>query len=320
MATGRENGVKMQSGTARHYIPFTLMVGLLLGSTLVVSRFSLGQFATQTYVTMRLLVGSLSFFAMYWIFRIRPWPRNRGLWMRAGIYGLVGTALTMTAYTQSLRYQSSGITSLLATLSPIETALLAHFFLKGEPLRKRHFIGALLAFAGTGLLLMRGESGLSDLARADWRGYAWALLGGLTNSVGLVYARKYLSNDDPMVVTSIRIWIGAGVICAITAFTEGIDLRQVQWSGFSALLYAGIIGTFLAFLAYQAAIKRYGATRASQAEYFVPLVATGLGVVFLNELVTGNMLIGMALILFGLAVFDRGIPWPSGLRRRPVTE
>lgn len=309
----------MGSPNARQSLLFTLLVGVLLGSTLVVSRFSLGQFATQGYVSMRLLVGALCYLAVYLVFHMRAFPRDRRLWVRSGIYGLIGTAMTMTAYTQSLRYQSSGITALLATLSPIETALLAHFLLKGEPLRRRHFVGALLAFGGTGLLLLRGESGLADLAGADWRGYAWALLGGLSNSVGLVYARKYLSGDDPVVVTSIRIWVGAGVICALTLLTEGIDLSRVQWSGLLALLYAGIVGTFLAFMAYQAAVMRFGATRASQSEYFVPMVATALGVVLLGEQVTMSMLAGMALIFLGLAVFDRGISLPSVLRRQTAS-
>ena len=302
--------------SSKSSLPFTLLTAVLLGSTLVVSRFSLGQFPTQTYVAMRLAAGSLCFLVAYFVFRVRPWPRRGGLWIRAGIFGLFGTALTMTAFTQSVSYQSSGVTALLATLSPIETALLAHLFLKDERFCWWHMVGAAFAFFGAGFLLLKGENGLATLAQADWRGYAWALLGTLTNSIGLVYARRYLRDEDSFVVTSIRILVGAATILLVTGLTTGIDLSQVQASGVLALLYAGAAGTFLAFLLYMTTVQRFGATAASQTEYYVPLVAAGLGALLLGEVVTGNMLFGMVLILLGLVIFDRGGRIAARLRER----
>jgi drug/metabolite transporter (DMT)-like permease len=295
----------MRRWLAHSPFPSVFLTGVLLGSTLVVTRFSLGQFETQTYVALRLAGGALAFLIGYLIFRLRPWPRDPGLWLRAGIYGLIGTALTMTGFTQSLRYQSSGVTSLLTTLSPVETALLAHFFLKGESLTRQRLFGGVLAFAGAGLLLLRGESGLADLAQADWRGYAWALMGITSNSIGLVYARRWLRTEDPFVVTSIRIITGALAIGLLTALTVGYDLGAVRPSGLLAVLYAAIAGTFMAFLFYLTIVQRFSATIASQTEYVVPLIATGLGVIFLGEQVTLTMLAGMLIIFAGLAIFDR---------------
>jgi len=79
----------------------------------------------------------------------------------------------------------------------------------------------------------------------------------------------------------------------------------VRPSGLLAVLYAAAAGTFLAFLLYLTVVQRFGATVASQAEYIVPLIASGLGVVFLGERITPTMLLGMAVIFAGLAVFDR---------------
>jgi drug/metabolite transporter (DMT)-like permease len=284
---------------------YPLLIGFLLGSTLVVTRYSLGQFNSQAFVALRLMVGAAAFLFVYIFLRPRSFPRERNLWLRAGVFGIISTALTMTAYTQSLRYQSSGVTALLASLSPVETVLLAHLFLNGETITPRRIAGALLAFAGAGLLLLRGESGLAELARADWRGYAWALLGGLTNSFGLVYARRFLQQDAPFAVTSIRILTAAVLIGAFTGLTAGFDLSRVQWTGVAALLYAGIAGTFLAFLAYLVAVQRFGATSASLSEYFVPLVASVLGVVLLGEQFTPGLALGMVLIFLGLGLFHR---------------
>jgi drug/metabolite transporter (DMT)-like permease len=260
----------------------------------------------MAFVSLRLLVGTLIFYIAIFIFRVRPFPRGRGLWLRAGFYGLLGTALTMTGFTNALRYQSSGVTSLLVTLSPIMTVIMAHLFLKDERFTRMRMWGALIAFCGAALLLVRGENGLSDLARADWRGYAWTFLGVASNSAGLVYARRFLRDADPFDVTCVRITVGMLLVVVVTMLSGGIDLSGLQVSGALALGYAGFAGTFLAFLFYLKTVQEFGATVASQTEYAVPMVATGLGVVLLNEQFTLTMLAGMVVIFAGLAVFDRG--------------
>lgn len=280
--------------------------GLMLGSTLVFTRFSLGQFTPLTQVALRLGGASLAFLAAYSVFRVRAWPRDPDLWAKGAVYGLIGTIITMTSYTNSLRYQSSGVTSLLVTLSPIVTAIMAHLFLRDGSLNRQRWLGALISFAGAGLLLIRGESGLAEFTRADPRGYMWAMMGVLSNSAGLVYARRYLNKADPFTVTSIRILFGALVIAVLAVTTEGFDLSHARISGVLALLYAAVIGTFFAFLFYLTAVQRFGATVASQTEYVVPMAATVLGVLLLGEQVTPTMGIGMMVIAVGLWVFDRG--------------
>lgn len=296
----------MASAESQSSHMFVFVPGLLLGSTLVFTRFSLGQFAPLAQVAFRLGLTALVFVAAYGIFRVRAWPQDRSLWVRSAILSLIGTVVTMCSYTNSLRYQSSGVTSLLVTLSPIVTAIMAHFLLKDGSLNVQRVLGAVLAFAGAGLLLLRGETGLVELTQADWRGYAWAMLGVVSNSAGLVYARRYLNTADPFVVTSIRILVGAVVVAAIAGLTVGYDLSQARLSGFLALVYAAVVGTFFAFLFYLTAVQRYGATVASQTEYVVPLAATLLGVLLLGEQVTATMAAGMLVIFAGLALFDRG--------------
>lgn len=296
---------------------YVLLTGALLGSTLVLSRFGLGQFDAMSYVSLRLVLASVVFLIAYFVFRVRPWPRDPKLWLAAGIFGLVSTAITMTAFTNSLKYQSSGITSLLTTLSPIITGLLAQIFLKDERLNRLRLIGAVIAFGGAALLLVRGENGLSEFTRADWRGYAWALLGVFTNSVGLVYARRYLRDVDSFVVTSIRVMVAAVTVVLITGLTSGFDFSRVEVSGMLAAVYAAAAGTFFAFLYYLKAVQKFGATVASQVEYVVPMVATSLGVLLLNERVTAAMLVGMAVIFVGLAIFDRGKEAPV---KPPLTQ
>ena len=101
--------------------PYIILLGFLFGSTLVVSRFSVGQFQPSTYISLRLLLASLGHVTIYLVSRQRKWPTSRRLWRHAAVLGIFGTAIPMNAIVASLQYQSSGLTAVLITTSPAIT-------------------------------------------------------------------------------------------------------------------------------------------------------------------------------------------------------
>lgn len=281
-----------------------LLLGAFYGSTLVVSRFSVGQYDPRVYISLRLTMAAGAHALVYAFSRTRRWPRDPSLWVRAGLLGLLGTALPMTSIVSSLQYQSSGMTSLLLTLNPAVTVVLAQIFLADEPLTWRKVAGVLIAFSGAGLLLLRGETGLAHLAQADWRGYAWVGIGILGGASATVYARRMLRFENAVDVASVRMAVAALALIPVTGLTVGYDLSRVDAAGYAALIYAALIGTFSGMLLNFYIIKHHGATPASQVSYVIPVVATALGALFLDEQITVVMLIGMAVVFFGITLLN----------------
>lgn len=288
----------------RKAVLWVLLLGTFYGSTLVVSRFSVGQYDPRAYISLRLILAATAHSLVYAFSRGQQWPRDPSLWLRAGILGVLGTALPMTAIVSSLQYQSSGMTSLLLTLNPAVTVVLAHIFLADEPLTWRKMAGVLLAFSGAGLLLLRGETGLADLVQADWRGYAWVSMGIFGGAAATVYARRMLRFEAAIDVASIRMLVAAIVLIPVTGLTVGYDLSSVDMAGYISLVYAAIFGTFSGMLINFYIIKTYGATPASQVSYVIPVVATGLGAIFLDERITPVMLVGMVIIFAGITLLN----------------
>lgn len=281
-----------------------LLLGAFYGSTLVVSRFSVGQYDPRVYISLRLLLATGAHALVYAVSRTRRWPRDPSLWVRAGILGVLGTALPMTSIVSSLQYQSSGMTSLLLTLNPAVTVVLAQIFLADEPLTRRKMAGVIIAFGGAGLLLLRGETGLANLVQADWRGYAWVGVGILGGAAATVYARRMLRFEDAIDVASIRMTVAALVLIPVTSLTVGYDLSRVDATGVMALIYAAIFGTFSGMILNFYIIKHHGATSASQVSYVIPIVATGLGALVLDEQITPIMLVGMAIVFAGITLLN----------------
>lgn len=285
-------------------LPFVLLQGLIFGSSMVVSRYSLGQFDPRAYVSLRLLIAGLAHASVYGVMRSRPFPRERSLWVRAGVLGVMGPAIPMVCVVSSMQYMASSVASLLITLNPALVVLMSHFFLADERLTSRRILGVLVAFSGGAILLMEGETGLGQFARADWRGYAWIVAGMLFSAGGSVYAHRYLREADAFDVASIRMFAAGLLLVPVTLLTVGYDLSRLQISGVAALAYGGIVGAFAAFVLAFYILKRFGAPGLSLASYVVPVVTAVLGVLFLGEKVTLTMIVSTGLIFLGIALLN----------------
>lgn len=286
-------------------LPYIILLGVFFGSTLVVSRFSVGQFQPLTYIGLRLSLAGLCHFVIYTVSRGRHWPKGRQLWRRSAVLGIFATAIPMTAIVSSLQFQSSGVTSVLITTGPAVTVLMAHFLLPDEPLTRRKSLGVLLALIGAILLAVRGESGLPDVERATPTGYILVLGAVLSASAATIFARKYMRDLDTFDVASIRMWVAALTIMPLSLLFVGFDVDQVTVQGYGALLYAALVGTFAGMMLAFYNIQRFGATASALTAYVMPIIASVGGVLLLGETITLGMALGMGLIVGGVAVINQ---------------
>jgi drug/metabolite transporter (DMT)-like permease len=286
-------------------LPYILLQGFLMGSSLIASRFSVGQFQPVTYIGLRMVLASLCYVATYTLVSRRAWPRSASLWRHAALQGVFGTAIPMVTIISSMQYQSAGLTAVLLTSGPAVTVLMANFFLADETLTPMKAAGVALALGGAVLLVVRGESGLPGIDQANPLGYGLVALGILSGSSMTIYARKYMRNYDFFDVSSVRMFVATLAIMPLSALLVGVDLSGVDGRGYAALLYAGLAGTFFGMMLSFYNIKRFGATAASIPMYIVPVVATLGGALVLGEHITGGMLVGMALIAAGIALITK---------------
>ncbi len=291
-------------------LPFVLLQGFLFGTTLIASRFSVGQFHPLTYIGLRFLLASFGHLVIYPLVR-RPFPREGALWGHAALLGVFGSAVPMIGVVASLQYQSSGVTGVLISLGPALTILLAHLFLPEERLSPRKSLGVALALAGGLLLALRGETGLPDIAQANPLGYGLVIMATLSAAGATIYARRFMRRLDAFDVASVRMFAGTAVVLPLGLAMAGMDLSRVDGMGWLALGYATVAGTFGGLLLGFYVIKRFGATASAMTAYVIPVVASVGGVLALGEQITPGMLVGMALILLGIGLIQQRGPAPD---------
>ena len=286
-------------------LPYVSLLGFFFGSTLIASRFSVGQFHPTTYIGLRLLMASLAHTAVYVWGKHRAWPRDRQLYRHAIILGLFGTAIPMTAIVSSLQYLSSGLAAILITTNPALTVIMAHFFLLEEKLTIRKTIGVTLALSGALLLALSGENGLPNVSQTNPIGYGLMAIAMLSGSAMTVYARKYMQAMDSFDVSTIRMITAAIIVVPLSVLFFGFDLQFVTGSGYMALVYAALVGTFAGMLLSFYIVKQFGATPAAMTAYIIPIVTGIGGLLILGEQITPVMLGGMVLIFMGIGILNQ---------------
>ncbi|MEM7112784.1 MAG: DMT family transporter [Chloroflexota bacterium] len=284
--------------------PYIGLLSLFWGTNIVASRFGVGEFDPYLFIALRLSIATLCF-ALIFFLRGGQLPREKRIWQYAAISGFLGVSIPMTSFILSLQYQSSGVASIFVTTAPAQIVIAAHFFLPDEKMTRNKAIGVLLALCGSFFLALRGESGLSGVGRASPLGFALVMVGLLSETINAMFIRLRMRGMDPLAVTGIRLFTGAIIVIMAAFFLADLSFAQITAAGYFSLFYAAIIGALAGqFMAFYIT-GRFGATAFSLTSYFIPIVATGFGVLLLGEIVTWGMLVGVLLVFGGLYLINR---------------
>src|SRR6266511_3170201 len=154
-----------------------------------------------------------------------------------------------------------------------------------------------------------GVKGAAAEIRATGRG---AFILGVTNMafpfVLIAWGEKHIDSGvaaiadatAPIFVTTASV-LAASLVLLPFALAHLPD-EMPSWKALGAVAALGIAGTPLALLFFYAMLNRYGASRASLVTYLLPPFALFYGVLFLDEWMTLNAVLGLLLILAGVAL------------------
>ncbi|MFI5168338.1 MAG: EamA family transporter [Thermoanaerobaculales bacterium] len=194
----------------------------------------------------------------------------------------------------------SGFTALLMTTSPLWTALLAPLLGADRGPGRGGWLGILLGFGGTVLLLQPWRVGAVPLAAAlgvEVSVVVWA--------VGSLWVRRIRQDFHPMALSIAQMAAGAAVLLAVAALRGRALVGPLTTRALLALGFLVVFGSCIAFLAYFYLLRHWTATRVATSTYLNPVVALLLGATLLHEAVTPAMLVGAAVVFAGVTLVLR---------------
>ncbi|TAG78355.1 MAG: hypothetical protein EAZ24_06800, partial [Burkholderiales bacterium] len=184
--------------------------------------------------------------------------------------------------------------------TPIWGALIAWLVFK-ERLGTAKWIGIALAFSGVIALV-----GLQpvDVTPMIVLGMIAVLVGAMMYATASFLIKRYLS-DAGGTVGATGMVLGASVwLVPLSLFA--LPARPPTAMAWGAALALAVFCTVLGYFMFFRLIKEIGPQRASSVAFLFPAFAAFWGWLFIDEPITSNMLIGMALVLVGTALVSSG--------------
>ena len=261
--------------------------------------------STETVVVGRVAVATLAVAAFVVAARRRP---TRKAWLHGALIGIPRIGLAPLFFVASLNYISAGVEGLFITLIPATTAALGSLFLR-EHLRPLQITGLAIGLAGTTLIIVSGESGLTEGGNVLLGG-ALALAAVLAGSTSGVLARRFAPHHGTAALALPMFVWGSVVIAVAVSVMGGPDFGSVSSSVWVLLIALGLGGTLLPFAGTLYASRHTTAARVALTGYLAPLIGVTAGALLLGEEITFVIAVGGMLTLVGIAL--------AGRRRRRV--
>lgn len=250
-----------------------------------------------TLVAIRVLFGLLFGIVVIYVQRIR-WPQSLKEWTPLLVLGVTNIAIPFFLISWGEQSIDSAVASILNATVPLFTILIAHFLLQDDKMTAPKVLGLLMGFAGV-VILMSKDIGAS---LGSLLGQFAIVLASAFYAGGGVYARK-TTQDIPGIMRSAGPLLPATVVMWLAMFLVESPVKFPQLGiTWIALLFLGVLGSGFAFVLSYYLLHEIGPTRTSMVTYLFPLGGVILGVVFLNEDLSWQLVMGAVLIVLSLVV------------------
>jgi drug/metabolite transporter (DMT)-like permease len=223
--------------------------------------------------------------------------------------GVVNAAIPFTLIAWGEKHIDSGVAAIANASMPIFVVLLAVRWKPSERVRGLRLVGFLIGLVGVGVL-----AGLHP--EGGWWGAAGTLavvVASASYAVGSIWGQRLIAHTSGLTLAATTMIGGLIVLAPL-----GLWQRPSQvpgWKEIGSVVALAVLGTAVAQIILYRVLRSDGAARVSLVTYLLPVTALFYGVTFLGEPLTVEELLGMALILGGVALGSGAVRFT---RREPV--
>jgi drug/metabolite transporter (DMT)-like permease len=272
---------------------------LLWSTGFIGARYGLPYIEPFTFLLLRFLIAAGLLVVISLALRV-PWPKRQqlghiavvGLLLHAGYLGGVFFAID--------HGMSAGISSLIVSLQPILTAVIAQLTLR-ERVAGRQWLGLALGFVGAGMVLAEKLLAPGSGVTISGATLAAALIALLSTTAGTLYQKRHGGSMPLTTGTCVQYLVAAGVMLVCSLLFEE---RAITWAPplFFALGWLVLVLSLGAILLLMVLIRLSSAARVSSLFYLVPPATALEAFLVFGERFGPMALGGLALASLGVAL------------------
>lgn len=281
-------------------VPISYLSVILIWSTTPLAiQWSGNDVGFQFGVAARMAIGLIALLVLLHMMKIElPWHTKA-----RRIYLISGSTLyvAMSFVYWAAQHIPSGWISVVFGLSPIFTSIMARMILKDSQLSGMRLTGMSIGFAGLLVVFIEGVS----ISTLTMLGIAATVLSAASQSIGSVFIKKQQPDFHPMAITAGSI-IVALPLFILNCIVMGGWPETVPLKSALSILYLGLIGSAIGFPLYFYLLKNLTPERVAIVTLITPVTALMLGALFNDEIISSKVVLGTALILAGLSIYEYG--------------
>jgi drug/metabolite transporter (DMT)-like permease len=223
------------------------------------------------------------------------------------ISGFCGNGIPAFLYAYAQMHLESAITGMLNSFVPI-FAISISALIFGFKVRWNHLVGIVLGIFGAYVIVY---SKLKDvtLTQDETIPFVLVILATLCYAISLNVIKYKLTELKPMTITSAA-FLSVGFPSLIYLFSTDIvgqlSTQENIWTGIGIVSLLAVMGTAVAVYLFNHLIKISSPLFASSVTYFIPVVATLLGVM-LGEKISSYEIIGMLILIIGVLLINKQV-------------
>ena len=227
-------------------------------------------------------------------------PSGIAAWLPFAVLAIINNVIPFTLIVHGQQHIASGLAAVLNATTPLFTLIVMRVF-AGEALTSSKVLGVLLGVGGVAVLI--GPEALTANA-SSVIGMVCILGASLSYGFSALWMRQ-LRHIPPLVSSAAQLTCSTVLLLPIAAVVDRFWLLpQPGAPAVLAVLGLALIATALAYIVFFRISASAGPSNVMLVTFLIPVTATALGVLILDETLTIHQIAGALIIASGLVVID----------------
>ncbi len=259
------------------------------GSTYLAIKFGIESFPPFMMAGLRFVVAGV---ILYTVMRLLGSPNpTRKQWLAATIIGILLPAIGNGTVTYVQQTISSSVAALSIATAPIWMAIFSSIW--GHHISRQEWLGIAIGLCGIVLLNIGGS------LHGDYINATLLIFAAASWSFGSVWS-KHLDLPTGLMAPASQMLMGGIALMIVSALHGETYPSVISAKSWGAMLFLVVLGSLVAYSAYQFLLKNVRTLVASSNTFVNPIVAFVLGIWLANETVTSTEYAALAVILVGV--------------------
>jgi drug/metabolite transporter (DMT)-like permease len=265
-------------------------------STYPLTKIGLGSIPPVTFISARSLTAALFLLFILYLRGIRM-PTDAKAWKLFAFQQTINSTIPFLMITWAQQYVPASSTVVLASTTPIFAFVITWTITRHEPATLLKLAGAMLGLSGTAAII--GLDALGSLGH-DIVAELVILLATVSFACATIFGLR-LSDYDPMVVAAGSLLFGGLLLLPPALIIDHPWTLHPTPEALVATIGMGIFSSALGLTLFYICLTRLGTLITNAQGYLRIPIGVGLSVVLLGESVPPNLVLGLVLVMAGVA-------------------